>query len=214
MLKINIFTQLVIFFMFAIVLNILNFKVLILVALVLLVIIALIHNHQFYRLFKRLKWFYLVMFAIFAFNTPGEHLSGWTFSFSPTYEGFRAGLTQLLRITVMLEALSILLASNNRQKLISGFYFILSPLRWLGVDVERFAARLWLTLHYVETQQPLPKGTNLLNSLNKSLTEVFKEETHENVTIRIEEPIFTGLDYVLIVLSFLLLGQVLLKAFS
>ena len=178
-------------------------------------VLVFVPNHQFYRLVKRLKWFYLVMFVIFALNTPGEHLNGWPLTLSPTYEGLRAGLMQLLRISVMLAALSMLLASNSKQQLISGFYFLMSPLKWLGLDVERFAARLWLTLHYVElqqkAQQKTPKNPHIFTNLGQSLSAIFTETQFDDVTITLEAPVFTWMDYALIALILIVAGQILFK---
>lgn len=211
MLKINIITQLTAFFLFAITLNMLNVKMLSFIFAVSLLVLIWVKSHQFYRLTKRLKWFYMVMFAIFAFNTPGEHVSGWPFSLSPTYEGVREGLMQLLRINVMLAALSVLLASNSRQRLISGFYFILSPLKRLGLDVERFAARLWLTLHYVEAQQQASISTPVFSNLGDRLANIFTDVQHDDVTIVLEKPIFTWLDKGLIVLMLVIVAQILFR---
>jgi energy-coupling factor transport system permease protein len=152
------------------------------------------------------------MFVIFSFNTPGEHINGWPFSMSPTYEGIREGLVQLLRINVMLAALSILLATNNKQQLISGFYSMLSPLKRLGIEVERFAARLWLTLHYVEVQQQLPRNAQAFSNLGNRLTNIFTNTQHDEVTILLEKPIFTWLDNSLIALMLAFLAHILFKA--
>lgn len=209
LLKINIVTQFVAFFLFAITLNLLNLNILTLIFAALIVVLMWVKNHRFYRLTKRLKWFYVVMLVIFAFNTPGEHVNDWPIS--PTYEGLRDGLVQLLRINVMLAALSILLAINSRQQLISGFYLILSPLRCLGLDVERFAARLWLTLHYVEIQQQTPKSTYAFSHLGEKLASIFSDANHDDVAIVLEKPRFTWLDSSLIMLMLALLALILFK---
>jgi len=211
MFKINIITQLLTFFMFAIVLNLLTLKVLLLVSVFLFVLLLIMKNYQFYRLFKRLKWVYLVMFTIFSFNTPGEHITAWPFLFSPTYEGIIAGFEQLLRITTMLAVLSMLLMSNDRQNFISGIYFLFSPLKYLGLDIERFAARLWLTMHYVEVQQNAPKILPMIKNLNISLSGIFKESIHDEVTITLEKPEFSLFDYLFITLVSVLFLAVLFK---
>ena len=212
--KINIITQLATFFVFAIALNMLNLKASSLIFVALLLALSFVKNHQFYRFTRRLRWFYLVMFVIFALNTPGEHLAGWPFSISPTYEGLRAGLAQLLSISMMLAALSVLLSTNSRQQLISGFYFLLSPLKCLDLDVERFAGRLWLTLHYVETQQIAPKNLHILSNLRESLANIFSQTQHDNVEIILEKLRFAWLDVVLITLMLALVMFLLLKVLA
>ena len=131
--------------------------------------------------------------------------------FSPTYEGIIAGFEQLLRITTMLAVLSMLLVSNDRQNFISGLYFLFSPLKCLGLDIERFAARLWLTLHYVEVQQNSPKIAPMVKNLNKSLSGIFKEAIHDEVTITLDKPVFSLIDYLFITLISVLFLAVLFK---
>lgn len=211
MFKLNTVTQLSVFLFFAIMLNLLPFTGLLLTVVILLILLQMLKKHQFYRLCKRLKWFYMVMLCIFAFNTPGEHLTGWPFEVSPTYEGLQAGLTQLLRIIAMLAALSLLLAANTKQQLISGLYFLLSPLKCVGLDSERFAARLWLTLHYVETQQPVPKNSDYFSRFSQHLATILSEAQHDDVTIVLETPYFSWLDTALIVFCAVLLAALLFK---
>ena len=203
MFKPNTFTQLLAFFFIAIIVNILILKHVYIVLLMLLVIIVLNNFHHFLRSVRRFKWFFLVMIIIFAFNTPGEHINGWPFEVSPTYEGLIAGLTQLLRILVILAGLSLLLTLNTRQQLISGFYFLFLPLKYLGLQVERFAARLWLTLHYVERQNEQHAIKDIMVAL-KNITTV--DDTHENISITVETPIFKLVDYSILLLMIVLIG--------
>ena len=207
MIKINIITQLLGFFALAIIINYLNISSLLLVFVVLFAGILFKPQSQFLRAIKRFKWFFLVMLVIFAFNTPGEHLAAWPFPISPTYEGLIAGLAQTLRICVMLAALSLILAANTRQQFISGFYFIFSPFKYLGLEVERFAARLWLTLHYVELQRDNTANQDFIARL-KEMTNLQLNSIHEDVSIQFEMPKFGLIDYAVIAL---LLLFVLLK---
>lgn len=104
----------------------------------------------FLRLLKRVRLLLLFLLVIFAFNTPGEYLPYWPFELAPTYEGLQTGLLMALRLGLMLAGLALLLQTTSREYLITGFYLLAYPLRYLRLSPERFAARLWLTLHYVE----------------------------------------------------------------
>lgn len=212
MLKINVITQLLVFFMLAILVNQTHLPVLIYIATMLGLALSRMKNNQFFNSIKRLKWFFLVLIIIFAFNTPGEHMLTSSTSISPTYEGLLAGCTQALRIMVMLAALSLIMACNTRPQLISGFYFICLPLKYLGLDVERFAARLWLTLHYVETQQTDNKLGFLENLKNMSLARN-NETMYDDVEISFALPKFTILDYVSIALLAALIIGLVVKAY-
>jgi energy-coupling factor transport system permease protein len=108
----------------------------------------------FYMLLRRARWLLLSILLIYAYATPGEYLPDLADYLAPTYEGLQAGLLHIGRLTAMLAALSLLLASSIREDIMVGVYLMLRPLRPMGIAPERFAARLWLTLHYVETMPP------------------------------------------------------------
>ena len=209
--KINIITQLFGFFVLAIIVNYMNINNLLFLFSALFSVILCKQPAQYFRTIKRFKWFFLVMMGIFAFNTPGEHIAAWPFAISPTYEGLLAGSTQTLRICLMLAALSLIINANTRQQLISGFYFIFSPLKLMGLAVERFAVRLWLTLHYVELQRDsnvkqnfldqLKVMTNLQSSpLDETVGGVVGGTVDGTVSIEFKIPQFGIIDYVVIAL--------------
>ena len=203
MFKPNTLTQLLTFFLLAIIVNLLNIQYIFSILFILLIIIVLNNPQHFLHSVRRFKWFFLVMIVIFAFNTPGEHIATWPFEVSPTYEGLKAGSTQLLRIVVMLAGLSLVLTLNTKQQLISGFYFLFLPLKYLGVKVERFAARLWLTLHYVELRNELNSPKDMMLAL-KNITAV--NDSYENISITLEAPIFKLVDYSMLLLIIVLIG--------
>ncbi len=211
-LKINVITQLLVFFILAILVNQMHLPVLLFIAVTLGFSLFSIKNNQFIRSIKRLKWFFLVLIIIFAFNTPGKHVLISSTSISPTYEGLLAGSTQALRIMVMLAALSLVLACNTRPQLISGFYFLFTPLKYFGLSVERFAARLWLTLHYVETQQTNNKQ-GFIESLKNMSSAFTNESMHDDVDINLALPEFTLIDYALIALLAALLLSLVAKIY-
>lgn len=225
MFKMNIITQLIGFFVMAAGVNWLHLPGLMIISLGLLVIIVLRKKFSgFLNTLLRFKWFFLVLIMIFSFNTPGEHVTFWPFSadssISPSYEGLQAGLTQLLRIVTILAGLFIIMALNSKQQLISGLYFIFLPLQYLGLKVERFAARLWLTLHYVETQSA-EKMTNKANghffSQLKQLTQLkidTQNQAFETTSIILDKPVFNCLDYAAIAILLILIGLDLTKAFA
>jgi energy-coupling factor transporter transmembrane protein EcfT len=199
MFKINVITQLLAFLMLAICINFLNLRVLIIFFIILILILFVNKINGFVRATLRFKWFFLVMLVIFVLNTPGEHVSNWPLLISPTYEGVAAGITQMLRIIIMLAGLSLILACNSRQELISGFYFIFSPLKHLGLKVERFAARLWLTLHYVELQTEMLPKQSFINQL-KNMADIKADVADESVIITFAVPRFNLADYAAIAL--------------
>lgn len=120
----------------------------------LLLAVILIRAVDFLRLLRRARWLLLSIMLIYAYATPGEFVSRIPDALAPTYEGLRDGGMQALRLAVMLAALSVLLATSSRAQIMAGIYQLLKPFRLFGLSPERFAARLWLTLHYVEHMPP------------------------------------------------------------
>jgi energy-coupling factor transporter transmembrane protein EcfT len=203
-------TQFIMLVIFALALNLLGFKSMLLLIVGFLLIITHQKNNHFLKLMKRFKWFYLIMFIIFLFNTPGEHIVNLSYGFKPTFEGLQLGVEQLLRITLMLAALSLILTKNTVQQLISGVYFLLCPLAMVGFDVKRFAARLWLTLHYVEIQQAESEkqDKSLIKGLGERLNHAFMDDEIENIDVTLEYVSLTWVDYITIItsLTFLLIA--------
>jgi energy-coupling factor transport system permease protein len=111
-------------------------------------------GREFAKLIRRARWLLLSILLIYAFATPGEYVPGMPDIIAPTYEGLRGGLMQATRLIAMLAALAWLLSGCSREQLMSGIYTLLLPFKPLGANPERFAVRLWLTLHYAENAPP------------------------------------------------------------
>lgn len=145
-------------------------------ALVLTISLAL-YPTLLWRMLRRSRWLLLTLALIFAFTTPGEYVRGWSFAIAPTYEGVTMGLLQMGRVSIMLAGLTLLLGSTGRDALMAGIYPLMRPLKLVGLSPERFTARLWLTLHYVELA-PLktqgPKWTMLRGDLDLAPDEQFQ----------------------------------------
>lgn len=196
MIKPNTVTQLLMFFALAVSVNFFKLKILLILFLLFLAVLVVSKKHaSFLKIMIRFKWFFLFMLLIFSFNTPGEHVAGWPFSISPSYEGLAAASVQSLRVLLMLASLSLILALNTRQQLISGFYFILSPLQYFGLKVERFAARLWLTLHYVELQSESRKKQSFINQLHQ-MAEPEVTQLQDEVNVQLILPHFNMADFI------------------
>lgn len=105
---------------------------------------------HFLILLKRMRLFFISIFIIYAFGTPGEYVWQPSLIFSPTFEGLNLGLMQIEKLVISLAALSLLIVTSAKENLIVGLYMLLSPLKFIGLSVERFAARLLLTFEYVE----------------------------------------------------------------
>ena len=214
--EINTITQLSCFLVFAILMNQISLTHVLIICTLLIIALVTIKSQHFLRMLKRMKWFFLAMLLIFVFNTPGQQIQGWDYFLSPTYEGLASGLLQVFRMLALLAALSLIMALNTKQQLISGFYFMLLPLQRIGLKIERFAARLWLTLDYVELSQHVDKQNFKKQGLLKQLQafESASATQQADSCITFKMPIFKILDIVVLASLMLISIYVLLKAFA
>jgi len=126
-------------------------KASLLLVLALLLTAIVLSKHRNYLMLLRMRWLFLSILLVYAFSTPGELVPLFPLSFAPTYDGLLQGAAQLARLLIALAMLNLLLHDSSKEDLIAGLYLCLLPFRYLGLNVSRFAARLMLTLHYVET---------------------------------------------------------------
>jgi energy-coupling factor transport system permease protein len=198
------FVRLFSLIVFASMLHWLPWWALLAIAVILAVLLWHFGGDHFFRLSKRARWLFLSMLVIYAFATPGEYVNALPEWMAPTYEGLREGLVQMLRLGLMLGAISVLLATTERGRLMAGLYLLLVPLRLLGVDPARFSARLWLTLHYVET---MPKDVfHLLRQKGWRLGAVLQFEAAPPEVVQLWFPKFSLIDYVTLVSLVLMVG--------
>lgn len=121
-----------------------------------LIVLALIFFPlRFITLLKRLRWIMLSLLLIYGYATPGSaawQVTEWPLlaQFSPTLEGLITGFLQLARIVTMLAALAILAGLLSQQQLMSGLYYLIYPLRYVGLSPEKLVMRLALTMQYAE----------------------------------------------------------------
>lgn len=162
---------------------------------------------EFLRLLKRVRYILLFLLIVYAYNTPGEYVAGWYFSTAPSYEGIGAGVEQMLRLAAILAGLALLLATTGREQLIAGLYWLARPFRFAGLDPERFAVRLWLTLYYVEHGMK-SRQHNSIHQLMK-LEEMLDNDHRAPEQIEIMKPAMHYRDG-MVLFCLVLLGAILL----
>jgi len=101
------------------------------------------------KLIFKLKFFLIITFLLYVFNTPGEYIALWPY-LSPSYEGLSLGLTQIVRLLNSVAMITMMISLMSYQTLIETFYLIIKPFGPLGIDAKRFAVRLYLTMEYVK----------------------------------------------------------------
>ncbi len=105
---------------------------------------------QPWRLIWRTRWLLLVLFFGYAYSLPGEPALAWLGSVSPSLPGLARGGQQALRLLILLLWLDVLVLRLSTADLMAGVYTLLRPFAWLGVNIERAALRLGLTLRAIE----------------------------------------------------------------
>ena len=104
------------------------------------------------KLIFRLKFFFILTFLLYVFNTPGEYIVVWPY-FSPSYEGVVLGVTQIMRLINSVTIITMMISLMNFQTLIETLYLLFKPLKPFGIDAKSFAVRLYLTMEYVKSFQ-------------------------------------------------------------
>lgn len=162
----------------------------------------------FVSMMWRMRWLFLSMTMIYAYTTPGEYLPHWPMDMAPTYEGLTGAAYQIARMLMVLAGIAVLMATSTREALMAGIYFLIKPLRHMGLSPERFTARLCLTLQYIDERGKTPsklepsstKWTQIL-----TLKTASAQQQSMNETISLYLPRFSLLDYFSIFIIFLVI---------
>lgn len=150
---------------------------------------------DFLHMVRRMRWLFLSIFIIYAFATPGEMIPYFSVSFSPTFEGVNLGLQQVEKLLLALAALSLLVTRTSNEHMMLGIYRLLKPLGLIGLNIERFSARLMLTLQYVEALAAQDKSGFSFSRLDD--IDGLINVAHENSVITIHDPGFSVSDKVI-----------------
>lgn len=153
---------------------------------------------------RRARWLLLSLLLIYAFATPGDLLFPVLATFSPSLQGMRGGALQAWRLALLLAALAVLLHACPRESLLSGLYVLLRPFRAIGLNPERVAVRLWLTLHYAQQQ-----SRQKMRAWRDELHAALDPAPNGALQVTLELPAFTWRDAVAMALAMLLLGLAL-----
>jgi energy-coupling factor transport system permease protein len=114
-----------------------------------------------------------------------------------------------LRLLAVLATLALLLATTPRDRILAGLYFLLRPLVLIGVDADRVAARIWLTLHYAEKTEQ--SGSSRSGEWRERMQLALNGSGHEMTSIKLEIGRFSRPDYAALLCSALVLGLLLAR---
>jgi len=137
-------------------------------SLLLAVTLAGLRDRACLTMLRRARWLLISLLLVYGLATPGPELVIGELPFPVSRAGLEAGLLQAWRLVAMIAGLALLLALTPVPQLIAGIHAILSPLRTFGVDPERAALRLSLTLEYARALGR-PKGQSWRDALVAAL---------------------------------------------
>jgi hypothetical protein len=135
----------------AIVLQVLEPRYLLALALPTLPLAIVAARHEVLRLLGRARWLLLAVGVLFLFATPGERLPAPFGGIGMTFDGLVAAGEHVLRLVMLLATLAWLWQALGSGGLLSGLHCLLRP---LGSLRNRIVVRLVLALEYVERERP------------------------------------------------------------
>ena len=102
------------------------------------------------RLIWRTRWLLGVLLLGYGFSLPGDALWPALADWSPTRQGLAMGAQYAVRLMTLLLWLDLLVLQLPPQALLAGLYALMAPGSLLGLDSQRLALRLALTLQAIE----------------------------------------------------------------
>jgi energy-coupling factor transport system permease protein len=170
------------------------------------------HSAQYLKLLRRSRWLLISLVLVYAFVTPGTAAVAVLGIYSPSREGLLSGGIQALRLISLLATLALLLATTSRERILAGLYFLLRPFNWIGVDIERVAARIWLTLYYAEKAEQ--SGPRRSGEWRERLQAALHGSEPEMVGIELEIGRLSRSDYAALFCVVLVFGLLLARGIT
>ena len=127
-------------------------------------------GRQVVLLAKRLRWFFLSIIILYLWFYPGVELIPLMGSFSPVLEGVNEAALRITSLLIVISYSVFFLKLTPLGEIISAIQYLLTPLSFLGVRIDRFALRLGLVLSIVpdmtveKTQAVNKKSTKSLSA--------------------------------------------------
>lgn len=164
------------------------------------------HSAHYLKLLRRSRWLLISLILVYAFVTPGVAAISVLGAYSPSREGLLSGALQALRLISLLATLALLLATTSRDRILAGLYFLLRPFVLIGVDVDRVAARIWLTLHYAEQT-----GSRRSGEWREQMQAALHGSGQEMTSIQLQIGRLSRLDYAALLCAVLVFGLLLAR---
>ncbi len=110
---------------------------------------------QAWRMTVRMRWIFASIVIFYFWFTPGHSLGSEYTAWLPTWEGVMQGSLRVFALVLMIFAVSLLIQATSRDDLLAAILWMARPLRWIGLDPQRFSVRLLLVLDAVPRIQAM-----------------------------------------------------------
>lgn len=114
-----------------------------------LIFIALIKKISIFHIFLKTKFFLLALLLIYTLSVPGEIIFYYYF-ISISYEGLSQAGYNILRLLNLFVLITIMMAVLPKNYLVEKIVKFAVLFRFLGLNQDRLAVRLFLTFEYFE----------------------------------------------------------------
>jgi energy-coupling factor transport system permease protein len=105
------------------------------------------------RMVQRVRWLLLSILVLYGWWTPGVPLWEGLGGYGPSLEGLRQGGVRVGVLLAIVAAVHWVMSATERGALLGAVVAFTAPLRWLGVNHQRLAVRILLTLEAVPRVQ-------------------------------------------------------------
>lgn len=108
-----------------------------------------VHLAGLLGLVSRIRWLLLSILILYGWWTPGAALWPGLGAYGPTLEGLLQGGVRAGVLVAIVAAVHWVMSATDRSELLAAVVTLTRPLRWLGLNHERLAVRILLTLETV-----------------------------------------------------------------
>lgn len=106
-----------------------------------------------WRLARRMRWFWLSIMLLYTLMTPGGGETLALGSLSLSLGGFILGLTRCLALITVLLYFALLIHTTPAARLQGALFWLLQPLRYIGIPANALSVRMALTLEKIHALQ-------------------------------------------------------------
>jgi len=157
-----------------------------------LIFIGLIKKISIFHIFLKIKFFLLALLLIYTLSVPGEIIFYYYF-ISISYEGLSQAGYNILRLLNLFVLITIMMAVLPKNYLVEKIVKFAVFFRFLGLNQDRLAVRLFLTFEYFE----LFKGYQFkFATFTSDLKKLLSQKNEFNIQLNTPSVRLEGVDFI------------------